>query len=540
MGRQQYLTRLALGRSAFQDSEDDAPDLPASTAANGTSTPESQFDGDYIQQYDSKGRPINPRTESSNAEMRRAQNSVLALVGVVEQRERREESDETNFRYIYEARQKVLKAENERGEDLSVLVELIRIPFDWWVQECLLKRCIIGFYHLRMPFVDILGGVGTEVRIGGLKAIYGALFPGFVVSLLHYSLRMLLEMGIDEAIVGPLMANAMREASRKTRQILSFAFGIFRQALLVGIDLALLPLGYYAMAQTLGIAPALPLLPPLTLLLPWHKESFHSFGWRGLIGVPFLRNLVSPALLLLVKGAFRWESDDDDETPANSAVVFFRTPAINTAPHEVHSPLLLRDPLGWTLDKAYRIRAKVLYLGGWVLWYPDHLKRIVGWQAYDLNVSLLDRDADVGDVKSKKYRSTSLGHTPAKFLAARIDNFIFTILTLPFETLMLRAIANTYMSSTLPKTLTALQNAPNLYPVTGTGFLGAVRAPGGLAEVAYYASKLVLCLALKASMDSVLFAGIYRIVRRQGINCFDWGSRFKIGRIYYATPPPSP
>ena len=142
MGRQQYLTRLALGRSAFQD-QDDA-DLLTPRLADGDDPLSSTDVGNdrYIQQFDTKGRPINPTTEYRNAEMRRAQNSILALVGVVEERERREQSDELKFRHIRKARQATLKDENEVGYHMTVLPVLVGLPLEWGI-DCLLKRCII-------------------------------------------------------------------------------------------------------------------------------------------------------------------------------------------------------------------------------------------------------------------------------------------------------------------------------------------------------------------------------------------------------------
>ncbi|KAK3109291.1 hypothetical protein LTR53_017611, partial [Teratosphaeriaceae sp. CCFEE 6253] len=86
MGRQQHLTRLALGRSAFQSSGDDEPGGDR-TGLHGEG---EATDGRPAQQYDAKGRPVNPATAARNAEMRRAQNSILALVGVVEAAERSE------------------------------------------------------------------------------------------------------------------------------------------------------------------------------------------------------------------------------------------------------------------------------------------------------------------------------------------------------------------------------------------------------------------------------------------------------------------
>jgi trimethylamine:corrinoid methyltransferase-like protein len=86
MGRQQYLERLALGRSPFQSG-------PATTNRGNTESQRQQSTetpndtGASLQQYDSKGRPTNPATEAQNAKLRHASNEVLALVGVVERKD---------------------------------------------------------------------------------------------------------------------------------------------------------------------------------------------------------------------------------------------------------------------------------------------------------------------------------------------------------------------------------------------------------------------------------------------------------------------
>ncbi|RMY49979.1 hypothetical protein D0865_07176 [Hortaea werneckii] len=181
MGRHEYLSRLALGRSPFEtiDRRNDGSSMQAD---DGESTePEGSVQSMHgTQQYNSKGRPINPTTDLRNAEMRKAQNSVLELVGVVERRERSEHSSEMKFRYIHHARQTVLAAEHETGEGIESLIQLLIAPLTTWWSDCLIQRCLIGLYTAKAPFASIVSSMWQTLRTGGLKGTYSVLFPGLI------------------------------------------------------------------------------------------------------------------------------------------------------------------------------------------------------------------------------------------------------------------------------------------------------------------------------------------------------------------------
>ncbi|KAI4263791.1 MAG: hypothetical protein L6R42_001080 [Xanthoria sp. 1 TBL-2021] len=98
MGVQAYLTRLALGRSAHEplpDGETGAdsvrPTAPLTQqsnrqrdyAADFQSQPSSQGDDLYVQQYDNRGYPQNISSRALSRQSRRAQNDVLATVGIL-------------------------------------------------------------------------------------------------------------------------------------------------------------------------------------------------------------------------------------------------------------------------------------------------------------------------------------------------------------------------------------------------------------------------------------------------------------------------
>ena len=82
------LTNPAQGRSAYEppEPEDDAESLRRLEAAlartSGSPEPPPASPEQYVQQFDSSGRPINPASRTAVREMIRAQNDVLATVGV--------------------------------------------------------------------------------------------------------------------------------------------------------------------------------------------------------------------------------------------------------------------------------------------------------------------------------------------------------------------------------------------------------------------------------------------------------------------------
>ncbi|KAG9505580.1 hypothetical protein J7337_002552 [Fusarium musae] len=74
MGMQGPLTAQALGRSPYDDvvEWDDDHDEPPNTNDSG-------------QQYDHRGRPINPETKRVNRDIIRSHNEVMLVIGVAEQ-----------------------------------------------------------------------------------------------------------------------------------------------------------------------------------------------------------------------------------------------------------------------------------------------------------------------------------------------------------------------------------------------------------------------------------------------------------------------
>ena len=129
MGRQAYLTRLALGRGAF---------LPPELDENGNfilgpHAHDLDNKDHYVQTWDNRGHPQNKESEVLAREFRRAKNEALETMGVVK---RKHEESKTAWqrRSDKEKRQLVIR-ENEAGAVLSILSTAALPLTTWWVSS---------------------------------------------------------------------------------------------------------------------------------------------------------------------------------------------------------------------------------------------------------------------------------------------------------------------------------------------------------------------------------------------------------------------
>lgn len=82
MGRDEYLWRLCLGRSAFRPLE--SAQKPVQAQQEERVAADQRSGAGSKQLYDDKGRPCNPAKDRMDAAIRYAQNEVLAFSGVVQ------------------------------------------------------------------------------------------------------------------------------------------------------------------------------------------------------------------------------------------------------------------------------------------------------------------------------------------------------------------------------------------------------------------------------------------------------------------------
>lgn len=518
MGRRQYLERLALGRSAYQDEAEQ----PRRNASSPNASPSQEVTGhEYEQQYDSQGRPINPAIEEFNAEQRKAQNAVLALVGIVEKKEEIEQSSGLRYRAIQEARRDLLKDEQDRGEVLEYAVYAANFLFHLW-PDAFIQRVQIGLYDSSRSVAEILSTEWAEMYRGGMRWSLAKRFPGSMASVVHALTRVGLMVGA-EYVVGELQDWVMRSRlSRKTREKVHKGLEHVLQGLIAGICIILMPLEYYAAAQRLGLAPALPVLPGFRSFLPAkYAGSFHRQIWNGRPGSHIMRLITSPGAFLFIYRMLFYDATDS-VFPVFHLITDFKFPDVNDDPTKVARPTFQRDPVGWVLYQCYSIRSSFLQHSGWSV-----VKR-------GENRALRDSDeANIRPVSAGKltpvHRSTIMAQLPVQFVADAIDGVLCRIINLPFEALMMRTIAANFLASPNQKTIAGIMSASRLYAPFGGGPL--IRGGSGLGQ---YMSRIGLSLALSLTLDVVIFHGIYNSVRRLGVRYFDWGRKGKIGQVIYS------
>lgn len=525
MGRRQYIQRLALGRSAFEDILEEAPGRVNSGAQH--------LDGydDHVQQYDAKGRPIDPNIEAFNADQRKAKNEILELVGVVERKDQLYSAHEFRYKIISKHRQTSLAEENDRGE----LLEYVTIPASFFCHlwpSAFRQRIQIGYYDASQSMADILTSEWNAMWRGGTRWSLATRFPALGDPLSHVMLRLPAILAVEQVTGRIQKWIGKKRFSRPTRDFLFHGVAALFEALLLGIDIAMLPMEFHAAAQRLGLAPVLPLLPPLSSVLPWRHGSFHSYGWKPLLNIPFLRSFSSPAALLLLQKMMRYDTDDTS-VPILSLLTEFRYPVINEDDSKIIAPTASKDPIGWLLYKCYKIRTSFLHFTGWNLLRRDEIRRT---RENDFENNTVSRAPAEGPLPI--HRSTTLAHLPVQFLAQAIDTFLSRLIVLPFESLMLRAIAATYLStSTTTKSTIGLLATPRLYaPFSGSPLLQVLRTPNSTnawISLGEYASRLGLSLALTAAVETILFFGVYQTVQRLGKKSFHWGKKGRIGSIAY-------
>lgn len=116
------LTAQALGRSPY----DPEPVEGESSTVSG-----EEDDGSYVQQYDARGRPVNPETKRRNRDLVRAHNEVMLAVGVAE------------------AENPQSAAENESNRQHDAYETNIGIRLIWGSKRCIEMAGVFGINGLR-------------------------------------------------------------------------------------------------------------------------------------------------------------------------------------------------------------------------------------------------------------------------------------------------------------------------------------------------------------------------------------------------------
>jgi hypothetical protein len=157
MGRQAYLTRLALGRSAYEPPEDGplfassragdwssalGTPLRTSSQAETAARPEEDPPQD-VQLYDARGHPFNPWARARARRSREAMNDVLSVVGVVERSlpEVLQEFGGGHNEHV----QVASEDENSIGEKIGWAADIDNQFLSWWIHAFTNRLLVCGF-----------------------------------------------------------------------------------------------------------------------------------------------------------------------------------------------------------------------------------------------------------------------------------------------------------------------------------------------------------------------------------------------------------
>ena len=102
----------------------------------------------YIQLFDDRGNPINPRAQQHGREFRRAQNDVLSAIGFLERRQ----SSSQDLPGPYEERLSLLETEHSVGEAIGQVSRPVMKVSTWWVasiKDRIIVRISPPIYHDR-------------------------------------------------------------------------------------------------------------------------------------------------------------------------------------------------------------------------------------------------------------------------------------------------------------------------------------------------------------------------------------------------------
>ena len=534
MGRQQYLERLALGRSPFQSGPATTNQGNAESQRQETTEPSSNTGASH-QQYDDKGRPTNPATEAQNAKLRHASNEVLALVGVVERKDSADAQLQLDTTLRRAAREHLLILEDNRGNEWSAGLDVLSWFALWW-PTALVRRIQIGIYPPDLAFTQILSLEASAILGTGWRGLLLGLLPGTGLAILHKVLWQISALVAEETIgylQNLIVASNLR---RRTAKRLIRSLTILMDVLYVLLDIVLLPLETYALARQLSIAPpTTPWRPLLTTHLPSLFRS--TFTTRTATSPTSLSHLLTSSAAPHLLAYNLLTRDPSPSAPAFSDMTSFRLPSVSehdttASSHWPNPPPSPYDPFAAILRQIRAIRQSFLRAVGWDVHEQQIPGATHGWET-DAQIAPVPGTGDSLDANDDEdfqlvaHRSTALARLPATWLGMRTDMFLLRLLMLPVESAAMRKVADFYISSGMPlargfaadtgNQMARTKMVPGLWSfVTGR----AGRESFGV--VTRRLSQLGLSLALTLGVEVVFFGVVYALARRDGVANFGW------------------
>ncbi|KAL2040070.1 hypothetical protein N7G274_006973 [Stereocaulon virgatum] len=282
MGRQAYMTRLALGRSPYEalsrrqypEDDEELPDAnPADPgSAADTASPCGSMLGPlaYQQQYDSSGYPENVESRALSRQSRRAQNDVLVTVGVcvgvnADGQPIQSQLEDLRNHVLDKSQIDAVVRENDIGllvssaDNTLVLASLYAVGF---------RRRLQTFrFYSGVPLTHI---VRTEWDQFGLLRLF---FAGRPASLTYTAMLTAQSFAMEELHERFLGSRLALYRSPNQRRILSRLLNMVGNMLHWTFIFVLFPLEIFGTLQELHLVPAWPMYPHPRAFLPFSPSS---------------------------------------------------------------------------------------------------------------------------------------------------------------------------------------------------------------------------------------------------------------------------
>ncbi|KAF2454881.1 hypothetical protein BDY21DRAFT_423417, partial [Lineolata rhizophorae] len=284
MGRQAYMLRMALGRSAFElpvpsvqdtgperqdDSEQPSGQRGGPREERGRSEQSDSTDrlGHYVQLYDERGHPYNPRTRQAARDMRRAQNDVLAAVGVCVRtsplKSRSQSQDEIDPE-VYD----LVEWEGVAGGLVGTGAAIAEDSCNWWIAT--IAKNILTFdinWPLKTTFANVIRG---SFRSQTLPSFFTAGLPVYILTLITNDGMQWA--GLASELFDDFLLHS-QQLSRKSRNLLMKCRPLLYAFVYMFMEVTFTPLLVHAILQQLHLIPTRPLFPPLRSFIPFSSNS---------------------------------------------------------------------------------------------------------------------------------------------------------------------------------------------------------------------------------------------------------------------------
>ncbi|KAI4286290.1 MAG: hypothetical protein L6R38_000056 [Xanthoria sp. 2 TBL-2021] len=532
MGVQAYSTRLALGRSAHEplpDGETGAdsvrPTAPLTQqsnqqsdyAADFQSQPPSQGDDPYIQQYDNRGYPQNIRSRTLSRRSRRAQNDVLATVGVLlspdhfvqETPHAKRQSEPSSVQT-----QQDVAAESELGYTLYNTYLALDI-FSHSRMTCARHRIQTFQFYTGVPLHRILN---TEWKVfGPLLFLTGGLSGDFLTFLMFDSQDMFCELGrcASEDYVVRLLS---RTRSGLFQRLLRFGASTIkycesnigqthRGENVLGLDI--LPEGV--------LAKKVPTIRGQveedwtafsnyfkTLTSWWESSIVRNQSSDATVSVPKNPHTSDEALVARALSVSANDGHEDHlaELSDDAEAAF----SGNTS----DSPSSERSHRGAGPERISNQRAS---RSGSNDWQADV-------QGSELGITAPRSLYRTKDTSKPTYRVTHLTTLMADTFATSLSTIVADVLLLPLEALFVRSVALTYLNTPSGAAYSTMGLRNEIYPLGSWAGMGL---RGG--RVMDYVRKMALCLGVDMLLRFAVWQATAGAAWWVGKKRFKWGRR---------------